>query len=214
MANTIHDIQKFTVMDREMYFLDSNVWIWYLMAEQFGDDILKKDKKNWEKQRHYVDFVRSIVTLNTYTDKKTIKALTHQPKIVITSLLLSELINVYLRLLMKDHIDDLPTDKERNEYTFKKFRDTLYYQEQHRYIISVFQEMSPFLHFIDDEFNTLKPLELLANLTDKHDFNDFYYYNLLKNKNITVVTDDGDFKFEDIEIVTYRYGLINLNKRM
>ncbi len=70
------------------------------------------------------------------------------------------------------------------------------------------------LHFLDDEFNALEPLKLLANLTDKYDFNDFYYYNLLKNKNITVVTDDGDFKFKDIEIVTYRYELINLNKRI
>ena len=214
MAYNIHNIKNFTVMDREIYFLDSNVWIWYLMAEQFGDDILKKDKEKWKKQKYYVEFVRSIVTLNAYTDKKAIKTLTHQPKIVLTSLLISELINRYLRLSMEDHIDSLETAKERNEYTFKKFRDTLYYQEQHRYIISVFQEMSHLLHFIDDEFNALKPLELLANLTDKYDFNDFYYYNLLKNKNITIVTDDGDFKFEDMEIVTYRYDLINLNKRM
>lgn len=209
MAYNIHNIKNFTVMDREMYFLDSNAWVWYLMAEQFGDDILKKD---WQK--YYVEFVRGIVTLNSYIDKKAIKGLKHQPKIVLTSLLISELTNVYLSLLMKDHIDSLETAKERNEYKFKKFRDTLYYQEQHRYIISVFQEMSPFLYFLDDEFNALNPLELLANLTSKYDFNDFYYYSLLKNKNITVVTDDGDFKFEDIEIVTYRYDLINLNKRM
>lgn len=194
-------------MDREMYFLDSNTWIWYLMAEQFGDEILKKD---WQK--YYVEFVRGTVLLNSYKDKKTLKGVKHQPKIVMTSLLLSEVLNAYLRLLMKEHIDNLPTEKEKKDYTFKKFRDTLTYKEQHRAIIDVFQGMSPFLHFIDDEFNALKPLELLINLSDKYDFNDFYYYNLLKNKHITVVTDDGDFDFEDIEIVTYRYDLIKLNK--
>jgi hypothetical protein len=202
MAYKIQDIQKFTVMDREMYFLDSNAWILYLMAEQYGDEILKND---WNL--HYVEFVRAIVHINSFK-----KGFVFKPKIVVTSLLLSELINTYLRLLLKEHIENLQTEEEKRSYTFKKFRDTLTYKEQHRNLVTSFQEMSDFLYFIDDEFNALNPLELLNNLTDKYDFNDFYYFNLLKNKNITVVTDDSDFKFEGIEIVTYRSTLLKLMK--
>ena len=204
MAYNIHNIRDFIPMDREMYFLDTNVWIWYLTAEQFGDSILKNDR-----EKSYVEFVRSIVLLNSYTNKKTINALTYQPKIVMTSLLISELINAYLRLGMKAYINDLPED-QGNSYNFKKFRKTLDYQDSHRHIIDEIQQMSSFIEFIDDEFISLKPLELLANLTDKYDFNDFYYSKLLKEKKITVVTDDGDFDFHDIEIVTCNDSLIKL----
>jgi hypothetical protein len=41
------------------------------------------------------------------------------------------------------------------------------------------------------------------------DFNDFYYYLLAKEHNWVVVTDDGDFFVEDIEVHTLNQTLIN-----
>lgn len=207
MAYNIHNIKDFVVMDREMYFLDSNVWIWFLTAQQFGNESLKEE---WH--RFYADFTISIILLNSFTDKKTLKHI-KQPKIIITSLLFSELTNAYMRGIMNAYMDEMEyKDDEKKRYSFKKFRKTLEYKDQHRNLIATFQQMSNFLLFIDDEFNSLKPLELFENLTDKQDFNDFYYYHLLKGKNITIVTDDGDFDFEDIEIITNRPSLLALMK--
>jgi hypothetical protein len=42
------------------------------------------------------------------------------------------------------------------------------------------------------------------------DFNDFYYYYTFSDRNVVVVTHDGDFAFQDIPIITALPSLIKL----
>ena len=152
MAYNIQSIQDFTVMDRDMYFLDSNAWIWYINAQQFGDENLK------DRQKHYADFISNIILLNLDTSLRTPKQI-KRPKIVITSLLLSELTNAYMRGAMNAYLEEYSyTEEEKKRYNFKKFRKTLEFKDQYRNLLSIFQSMHSFLHFIDDEFLPQEPV--------------------------------------------------------
>ena len=173
------------------YFLDANVWIASLKNNKYNNADLK------EKQ--YIDFFDAIIQLNVLSQSLPKKKI-NPPKIVMTSMLLSEIINTYLRkIAMKLFFND-------NKYhEFKKeYRDEIYsdYNKQLKHITTDILAFKDFLHFIDDDFSTIGFDNLLCSLDKKNDFNDLYYYKLLKNKNIAIVTEDKDFCYEDIPIIT------------
>ena len=78
----ITEIQK-EIHQYGCYFLDSNVWIGYLEKQHLEKPF------GYEK---YITFIDEIVRLNQVENPKKIP-----PKIAITSLLLSEVINRYVR---------------------------------------------------------------------------------------------------------------------
>jgi hypothetical protein len=43
------------------------------------------------------------------------------------------------------------------------------------------------------------------------DFNDLYYCTILKNKGIPIITNDKDFKFEKIDIITANRELLRFS---
>ena len=52
--------------------------------------------------------------------------------------------------------------------------------------------------------------EMLQRIPRIADFNDFYYSRLYRNNGYTIVTDDGDFKFEGVQILTANTQLLAL----
>ena len=52
--------------------------------------------------------------------------------------------------------------------------------------------------------------EMLKRIPHIADFNDYYYSRFCRNNGYSIVTDDGDFKFEGVEILTANSQLLAL----
>ena len=93
------------------YFIDANVWI-YAMQNQ-------SSLKNWRENK-YADFFFDIIDSN----------LDPQPKIILPSLLISEIINTYLRQIA---LSDYKRDSgifSSDKFDFKRdYRSTQHYKD-------------------------------------------------------------------------------------
>lgn len=216
MPYKVQDIRKFTEDEgtdsRPYYFCDANVWLAYLVG---SDDLSGK------REEPYANFFEGIIHINGITDVKSLKRYKFIPKIVVSSLLLSEIFNAYMYKIARPAYlktkgltnEDLASFRTKDTY-----RNTDDYAKNRKLLQAKIETAQNCFIFKDDCFNELNPLELIDNLPKTCDFNDFYYYKWLKHIEsedfkISVVTDDGDFIFEDIEIITLNHDLRQLPKK-
>lgn len=87
MTYRIYDIRNVEPQAYPYYFIDTNVWIAELKQASITVGGI---------EQNYTNFFEAIISLNQLEGKAAKKA-KNQPKILITSLLLSEIINTYLR---------------------------------------------------------------------------------------------------------------------
>ena len=117
MANyNIRSISKFEASAREKYFIDANIWIAVIKGSA-------SSKRN--RFKPYVDFFESIIEVNQniITDPKVLKIWKKQgrfqPKIIMTSMLMSEIFNAYMRrVAMKEYYnkEELKTKEYKRDY--------------------------------------------------------------------------------------------------
>jgi predicted nucleic acid-binding protein len=193
MAFEAYKLTNILPESHPFYFFDANIWIAILKNNQYD---------NAEKHYHpYIDFFESIVNLNTITDTKILKKVKNVPKIAFTSMLLSEIINAYLRnVAMPAFLRCKP-----GEGNFKKdYRENIYsdFDKQIKILVSDIQQFDFLLHIVDDSFSKIGIGNSLNLLDRKIDFNDLYYSLLMKELNIPIVTHDKDFKYDSISIIT------------
>ena len=185
---------KHTQVKSELYFIDSNVWIYALQ----NDDELDW----WEKI--YRDFFYDIIE-STFIQK---------PKIILSSLLLSEIINTYLKkiaIVNYRKVNNIPNTKEIN---FKRdYRPTLHYKKSFEKIMNNISNLKSSILFVDDS-KIANYTALINKNIGLFDYNDYLYYCLCKELNKTqkviIVTNDSDFQVNDIEIVTMNKTLLTL----
>lgn len=181
------------------YFFDSNVWIAFL----------KYNHKNDKEKRFlpYIDFFEGVVQLNSISDPKALKKVKNIPKIVMTSMLLSEIINTYLRVVaMPSFLNCRPGEGNfKNDYRTFIHSD---YDKQLKILLDDIQAYSFMYEFLSDSFIELNPMSLINHLNRKVDFNDLYYIKLMEKHNIAIVTDDGDFDSHNIEVLTANHNLL------
>jgi hypothetical protein len=206
MAYLVHNIKSFAVEDYPFYFCDANVWIAAL--KYYG---ICGGTVDYEKP--YQDFISALVNLNELSDPEAIKRRKNNPKIILTCLVLSEVINSYMRkVAMKAYFGN---DVEYKNHDFKRdYRDNPVsdYKEQLKNLSTDIIAFSDYTILFNDDFSIIEPFRIITSLpTIDADFNDLYYYNYFKDKNIPVVTHDKDFKFEDIDIITSNRGLLRLS---
>lgn len=202
MSYKVFKIDDVTPQDFKLFFFDANVWIATLKYLGSSDT-----QESYEGP--YVDFFQSIITLNDNLkdNPKLVKKVKNIPKIALTSIVLSETINAYMRIEMKAYFNG-----NTNGYSFKKdYRDnpTTNYKAQFKNLISDISAFEDYTVLIDDDFSTIKPFKLLSNMPHDTDFNDYYYYNHLVNKNIPIITHDADFIFDNIIIITNNQRLLS-----
>ena len=177
------------------YLIDTNVWI--LALSQFSD------MKPWENK--YVDFFFEIVDC----------PLTPAPKILMPTLLMSELVNTYLRkFAMVDYKVEIGMD-ENEKLDFKtEYRVTQQYRNRFEQLIDDITSYSTTLRFFDDRGIAANPALLLNKAIDEFDYNDYLYYaicrELKKTERIAIVTNDGDYHPDDLDIITSNRKLLNL----
>jgi predicted nucleic acid-binding protein len=194
----IRDLSEIFPEDFPFYFIDTNIWIAYI----------KRDTQK-NKFEPYFDFIDGIVNINN-SDVSTRKRIKNIPKIILSSVLLSEIINAYLRrVAMRAFYNDKLDGKD-----FKKdYRDFLHsdYPKQVSFITSEIMAFESVLHLQNDGFDSDFDISTLVNL-GKNDFNDFYYSAICSREKIPILTEDFDFtNFKDnISIFTKSAKILQL----
>jgi len=170
------------------YFFDANLWL----------KILKPPINLSKRDIKYLNFVERF------------KNDPSKPKIIITSFLLSEVINRYLhdvsykRFCVKQKQENPP-----KSYYKQVYRTSSDYKNDYINICDDIDAFSSIFTLVNDELGVKIDLShVLQNPILSLDFNDQYYYLLAKLNGYPIVTDDGDFFVEDVEILTYNSVLI------
>jgi hypothetical protein len=204
MSYTISDIRSFSVEDYPYYYCDANVWIAALKHYCFGST------DSYELP--YQKFIADIVNLNETKDPNLIKNIKNKPKIILSSLVLSEIINSFMRnVAMKTYFGG--NDEYKRHNYKKEYRDnpSSDYKRQLTNLCTDIASFEDYTKLENDDFMNLNPCNWLMQLSlIDADFNDFYYFQYLKGKNIPFVTSDKDFKFQNIPIITASKNLLGL----
>lgn len=204
MPYLIYDIKEFDPQEYPLYYCDANVWIAALKLYGIGGE---------EKYEiPYQNFIEAIINLNEIVDPDVAKMIKNKPKIVLTSLVLSEIINAFMRnVAMKAFFGEDTYQKKKFKRDYRDDPNTDY-KLQLRNICSDLDALRSYILLVNDSFETINPFSFLHELPNvKQDFNDLYYYHFLKEKNIPFITHDGDCNFENIKIITANKYLLGLS---
>lgn len=177
------------------YFVDANVWIYAIQ----GDALLT----HWQKK--YSDFFYDIV--ESY--------LTPKPKIVMPTMLFSEILNTWITKFAMDEYKTLNGISRTDSFTFKKdYRPTQHYKDNYEKICDDVMSMKDSLLFINDSSVVTSPPMYISPAVDPFDFNDYLYYQMCREfqqtSPITILTNDGDFQINDIPVITAHRDLLSL----
>ncbi|RKU30229.1 hypothetical protein C6497_04510 [Candidatus Poribacteria bacterium] len=123
-------------------------------------------------------------------------------QIYIDVLVLSEYINRHAKL--EYELADNQSD------SFKTFRDSTYFESIAKGISVAVKIITDYCTMIDSGYDTVS----ITNLMDDYvnggtDFNDQIISEICRNNGFTLVTHDGDFKSQDIPILTANYKLLD-----
>ena len=196
----ISDLRTYSPKD-QYYFLDANVWIFALNDFSGPNDI----------QQHY-----SEIFFKLFEESKI------KPKVLICSLLISEIINTYMRVVAMNKLRVKVYDgKLPEKFDFKRdYRHghKHHYKENLEIIadnISTLLNKDKIIKIIDDNgHHMLLERRVVESCPVNLDFNDYYYYQLLKSmklsSRLSIITHDSDWKIEDVEIITVEKNLLNL----
>ena len=179
----IFDLSKYRISQKGSFFFDTNIWLF------IHDPISERDKPNWKKEKEdkYTRFYSQIKKKND---------------IYVSSHILSEYINTALR-------NDFNRKRESKGWVdFKKdYRETEDCRKMRNIIKNIVNEkILNRCKKLDENLtkdNLKKALNLLVD--ENKDFNDLLIAEMIKDKNIMLVTDDLDFKSfqNDYPILTY-----------
>lgn len=124
-----------------------------------------------------------------------------QSQIYIDVLVVSEFINAYARIKWA-----LVTQRKQE---FKKFRNSSRFKSVAKDITDDVKEIMKHCLQVESGFETLKIDDLLNEYTKGNsDFNDQVITELCKSNGFMLITDDGDFKTQEIQILTANKSLL------
>lgn len=177
------------VLEKKYYFFDANLWL----------KILKPSFNLSPKDKKYLDFFEKF------------KNHPEHPKIVVTSLVLSEVINRYLRdVSFKKFLKKKNIINPVVSYYKDTYRTSLDFQSDYISLCEDIKAYQNFYELIADGLATdVRQKDILTSPPINLDFNDLYYYKHALKKGFIIVTDDKDFFVENVEVLTYNEKLID-----
>lgn len=194
------DIKNYQARNGELFILDANVWLFWLSPHNAP--------KKYQRQP-YVNFLNDLLHLE------------EDPVVLLPACILSEVMNrlfhrtgdYFQRFLKSDDgkaaIAALG-NVEENVLLKKAYRPHLrFYQERNAVYESIFS-FSPSLEFLGDIFNC-RNFDDLKLAVAELDFTDWQIWEMAREHNATIVTDDGDFVIENFPIVTNNSTLLSRN---
>lgn len=181
MGNVVKDITLFSPLEDDLFILDCNVLMYVFYTYGGYKNKLMKPYK-------------------TFFNKIAVKS----QSVLITSVLLSEFINSYIK---NEYIRYLRENNLRtDQFNFKRdYKPTSEYKETIKEIsdIIINQLLAlPSVVLCDNDILGLNIKDMFLN-ENTFDFNDRYYGELARNKDCYIVTNDSDFmSINNIKIVT------------
>jgi len=184
--NDVMDVETYVPHDGDKYFFDANIWLYfYCPVGNYNKNTISK----------YDGFLKKSINSKTV--------------IYISSLVISEIVNRWLRL-------DFERVKRKDvsiRYFKRDYRGSAYYHSTVKDIKAVFNNQLLKISMpLDDRATEISLSDVLSGL-DKIDFNDCYYHHLAKLDNLLIVTNDADFAKLDtgVSILTANQKLLNDN---
>lgn len=193
MAFDICKVQNHTNLDGNKYLLDANIWL----------KILSPHNSKGAKDAIYTKFFSRLTSNN-------------KAKIVLPALMVSEVVNRIIReIYMPKYLKREGIDPKSITGGFYKevYRKSEHFKTSYNLLADDIHNYHSSTVLINDGFGTtIKYKHVLSNPPEGLDFNDYYYYQLAKNNNYILVTDDGDFWVEGIKILTENFTLLSKQK--
>lgn len=192
--NNIVKLKESTPVKSCLYFLDAQIWVYATQSFNISNE-------HW--QLRYVNFFQSIIDND----------LAVKPKILLNSLLLSEIINTYMKqIAFVDYCTCI--GKPTNEVSYKKeYRNDEHYKRSFKYINDEIKSYRSVIEFVDDKHIVNLFPEFLKSDILPFDLNDYYFYltckEYSKENELICITNDGDFLVNDIDILTYNKDLLS-----
>lgn len=186
MSFSIKSIYQLPPEEGKTYLFDANVWKYILLAPQ----------NPAPHEKAYIDFFDAVINLaaNPRCRKK--------PAIHVNGLILSEVYNA----LMKTYFEAF--NKISDQVSFKEYRRTNDYNAN---LISIKSDLQAYKSYLDLSADLVhQPDIILSEMPAFSDFNDHYYYKIAIAKDFSVVTNDGDFMYPNVEIITYNRNLLGI----
>ena len=181
MTHKVLDITtyKFTAKDR--LFLDTNIWLYNYCESCSVSPSYRPEVDSYSQ------------ALQDIHEKKS--------RIHIDVLVVSEFINRYARLKWK---------QEALNMTFKEFRNSKHFKPIAAEIALMVKQIMKEANKIESRFNRVKIDDMLNVYgTGETDFNDQVIAWLCKREGLTLITNDSDFKGQEISILTANQRLLD-----
>ena len=182
------------------YFLDANVWYYYFNSINPSN-----------RQKKYIKFVDDIIGFND----------SPKPKIIVSNLVISEVVNRSLRsidmLRYAEDQGDNPQEYSRinkKDYYKTVYRKTEQFRSDYDKRCSDFKDFLGIIEFSKDCSDLLRPGDILSSKGVNIDFNDRIFIRFAKKYEYIVVTDDGDFWEKNITIYTANNDLLEKQKEL
>ena len=183
--NNVIDVETYVPQNGDKYFFDANIWLYfYCPIGNYNKNTICK----------YDSFLK--------------KSINSKTTIYISSLVISEIVNRWLRLDF-----ERVKRKDARMRNFKQdYRGSAYYNSTVKDVKLVFNQLLKISTPLDDRATEISLPDVLSGL-DRADFNDCYYHHLAKLDNLLIVTNDADFAELDtgISILTANQSLLNVN---
>lgn len=181
----IIDINKHAPSSAEKFFFDANIWLYmHCPLGNYKAHITSS----------YSNFYKKITNAKS--------------EIYISSQVVSEFVNAYLRL---DFAFQKRLDSSLVEFK-KDYRNSRHYGPAVSLITSTLNnKILPKCHKLDDRFTSVSMADILKNL-QSIDYNDSYLHEQIKGQNIKIITNDFDFQLfkKSCDIVTSNPKLLAL----
>jgi hypothetical protein len=122
------------------------------------------------------------------------------PKIIVNSLLISELFNACFNREFHQYREMF------GEISKKDFRMTESYEVFVENINADLESYEDSIEYINNE--EINPMKVLQDMPLQVNYCDYYYYELSLEENLTIVTDDHDFLLPSVPILTASRSLL------
>lgn len=192
MPLNIKDLSSQRIQDNTKYFFDANIWL-SVLSPQFTL------RKNTEL---YLNFFESVAKHNKNS------------KVVITSFLLSEIINRIIRSVKLKNFATKRGDWPVHESYFKMvYRRDAQYAIDYELLCDDIKAYHNSIEFISDDFHSFKAKDILKSPPKGLDFNDHLCVKLAEKNKMVIVTDDSDFAIEDVTVLTRNSDLLKKSEQ-
>jgi hypothetical protein len=188
MSFNVKPADKTPPEEGKIYLFDANVWKFILTTPTH--------LKPYEAS--YVTFFDAVVNLATNPKCK------NQPRIYLNGLIYSEVYNAFVR----SRWDAFKVAIDPNCNSVKEYRNTSDFLSSLKSIQADFQAYRSALLIESDLIHG--PERILDTMPTFSDYNDYYYFKIATSRGYSIVTNDADFKFQHVEIITMNGKLLTL----